>query len=144
MEFQEKVEFLNQMGTKTLIEKLDSWQDMLFIALGEDAKYRAENVVYLAGYTDDCRAVKEVLAKLSMDPPLGQDGKKATVAQVEAWLIFQRTHNEELMTAIAKQNEVAFKVENNRISIEDYKRRIDALKAVIALRTAQIEFLKDS
>ena len=131
------------MGTKNLIENLNNWEDKLFLALTEDAKYRAENVAYLAGYTDDCKAVKEVLAKLSMDPPLGPEGKKATVAQVEAWLTFQRTHNEELMAAIAKQNAVAFQVENNRISIEDYKRRIEAVRAILALRTAQIEFLKD-
>ena len=82
------------------------------------------------------------MADLALEPPVTTDGKKLTAAQLEAWLRQQRAGNPALAKAIKTQNEVTFKVENARIYIDVAKKRLESLKGLLALRTAQIEFLK--
>lgn len=111
----------------------------------EDAKYRSENVPFLASYGDDCREVKSILADLLLDgPPLGPEDKKFTAAQTDAWLRKQRTENKQLADAIQKQLTVTFVTENNRIAIDMCKKKLESLSKLMALRTAQIEFLVGS
>ena len=139
--FESKVAVLNALGTGKLLKDLEAEERKLNELLTEDAVYRNENRTYLASGDSDCREVKSILAELAMDPPVSQDGKKLTVAEKEAWLQQQRTAHPPLIEAIQHQNRVAFQIETDRIAIESSKRRYDSLKAVLALRTAQIEFL---
>ena len=146
MELDEKIEYLNSIGTGTLITKIHEAENILEERMLADAQYRSNNVGYLAGYGDDSAIVKGILANLTLDAPVGADGKKLTVAQLDAWLRQQRTHpqppvNTELYEAIRLQNQITFQCENNRIEIEMAKKRLESLKAILGLRTAQISFL---
>ncbi len=69
--------------------------------------------------------------------PLAETGKKA-------WLERQRTDDQELLAAIARQQTVSFNLDNFRINIEMAKKRLEGLRAVISLKTAQLRFLSDS
>jgi len=53
----------------------------------------------------------------------------------------QRTENSELAAAINKQKSIAFLLENNEINIEMARRRLEGARALLALRTGQINFL---
>ena len=59
----------------------------------------------------------------------------------DAWITRQRVDNKELNGAILKQREVAFLIEDFRIKVEIAKKKLENSKTVIALRTAQINFL---
>ena len=142
MELDEKIEYLNSIGTGTLITKIHEAENILEERMLADAQYRSNNVGYLAGYGEDCVAVKATLADLTLDAPVGTDGKKLTVAQLVSWLRQQREHNAQLAENIRLQNQITFQCENNRIEIEMAKKRLESLKAILGLRTAQIEFLK--
>jgi hypothetical protein len=142
MELEEKIEYLNSIGTGALITKIHEAENILEERMLADAQYRSNNVGYLAGYGDDCGIVKTLLADLTFDAPVGTDGKKLTVAQLDSWLRQQRTGHALLAEEIKHQNQVTFQCENNRIEIEMAKKRLESLKAILGLRTAQIEFLK--
>jgi len=139
---EKKTEFLNKLGTKKLIGDIQATEDKLTEALNLESKYRNDNVGYLAPYGEDCTEVKQLLATLILNPPLSPEGKKPTVAELGAWLTRQRVENVGLAQTIARQNEVTFSVEAKRIYIDVAKKHLESLKAVLALRTAQIEFLK--
>jgi len=141
METEQKIELLNNLGTAKLISDIHEQENKLEQLLLADSIYRSQNVGYLSGYGEDCREVKALLADLALEPPVTTDGKKLTAAQLEAWLRQQRAGNA-LAKAIKTQNEVTFKVENARIYIDVAKKRLESLKGLLALRTAQIEFLK--
>jgi hypothetical protein len=142
MEFEDKVEWLNGMGTAKLLRDIQFAEDTLEGLLIKDANYRRDNVGYLASYGDDCGVVKARLAELALEPPVSAEGKKLTAPQTEAWLRQQRTANEHLASAIALQNDHTFQIETNRINIDMAKKRLESLRGVMAMRTAQIEFLK--
>ena len=67
--------------------------------------------------------------------------KSLTEADKKAWLERQRTENQELAGAINKQKEVLFLLDNNQISTDMIKRRLEGTRAILALRTQQIAFL---
>lgn len=143
MKFENKLQILKQLGTAKLWLDIQEQENKLQELMVADAQYRSENVKYLASYTDDCTEVKALLADLSLEAPFGPDGKKLTVAQLESWLRQQRTGNPQLKEAIQTQHRVAFTVESNRIELEMAKKRLESLKGMFALRTAQIMFLKE-
>lgn len=147
MQIEQKIELLNRLGTAKLIHDIQDQENKLEKLLSEDAAYRSQNVKFLASYGEDCAEVKALLADLSLDPPLMPTGdghvKKMTVAQVESWLRQQRSANPNLVNAIKTQNQVVFAVETNRIQIDMTKKRLESLKGLLGLRTAQIEFLRD-
>ena len=89
----------------------------------------------------DCQEVKRILAELATQGPPIESGKKLTAAEREVWLQKQRTENDELAAAINKQKSIAFLLENNEISIEMARRRLEGARALLALRTGQINFL---
>jgi len=143
MEIEEKVQLLNNLNTKKLIQDIQEQENKLETLLLAEAKFRSENVGYLASYGDDCTQVKAILADLALEPPVEADGKKATVAKVESWLRQQRSTKPTLVEAIWYQNQVTFQCENNRVAIEMAKKRMESLKGLLGLRTAQIEFLRE-
>lgn len=149
-----KSEALKALGTKEIIDKITAREDELEKLLKSEAKLKADNAGYLASSGSDCQTVKGMLAELAPQAPenivlqFNADGseaktKKATLADRDAWLIRQRKENLELAAAISKQADVAFQLESTRVDIEMAKKRYESLRAVLSLKTAQIEFLTE-
>lgn len=139
-EMSRRTDFLKNLDTKSLVERLHQLEDELELSLTHESDFKRQNAEYLASYSSDCKAVDEILA--SLDPPL-VDGlaAKFTVDQRKSWLTRQRTETKQLAEAINHQHDVAFQNENNRIKGEMLVRRLEGLRAVIALKTIQIRFL---
>ncbi len=144
MEPEEKIRILKSLDTKKLIESINKYEDELETALREAASFKDLNRGYLSS-TGDCQEVKKLLAELrAQTPATNEAGKKFTLADKEDWLQRQRTENAELAAAIAKQRDIAFQLENNEIKADMARRRLAGATAVLALKTAQINFLAGS
>jgi hypothetical protein len=143
MKIDQKIELLNKLDTKKLFSEIQAQEDLLENLLTKDAMQKKLNAGYLGSLNDDCAEVKNILADLTLEVPFTPEGKKPTVAALEAWLRQQRTGNPKLANAIKQQAEVYFSLENNRIQIEMVKKRLESLKGLLGLRTAQIEFLRE-
>ena len=142
METEHKLKILRNLDTGSLIEKLHRYEDELEQALREDASFKDVNREYLtSGASSDCQAVKRMLAELEARAPANTEGRKVTVAEKEAWLQRQRTENAGLSAAVNKQKSVAFLAENSEIKIEMARRRLEGVRAILALRTAQLNLL---
>jgi len=128
---------LESLETKTLVERLYKYEEELETAFKAELEYKRYNSASLAGHSSDCRAVEEILAAL--DPP--EELGKLTVDQRKAWLMRQRKENSELKAAIELQHHVAFNNEQNSVATQMIAKRLEGVKAVMALRTAQIRFL---
>ena len=136
-----KIRALKELDTKRLVDLLPDLEEKLEATLREEASSRNLNVGYLSSGISDCAEVKRISAELAIKGMLREDLKKPTVEETKNWLILQRTENDELSRALVRQNDVAFELENMRISIEMAKKRLENIHKVLALRTAQIEFL---
>ena len=155
LRFNKKAEVLNKMArdTKELISRLKECENGLEIAFEADKDYRNQKSGYLASIGSDCAIVKRMLAELKMRAPettelLDEDGsttgkrtKKLTKPDKESWLILQRTRNPELAEAVETQQQVSFQLEANRVALEMTKKRLEGIKAVLAFKTAQLNFL---
>jgi hypothetical protein len=142
VEINDKVKILKSLDTKGLIARIQQYEDDLEHALREQASFKDINREYLtSGMSTDCQEVKRILAELATQGPPRESGKKLTVAEREVWLQKQRTENDELAAAINKQKSISFLLENNEISIEMARRRLEGVRALLALRTGQINFL---
>ncbi len=140
MEIEEKIRILKSLDTKGLIQKLHQYETELEKAMIDEAKFKSQNHDYLG--SGDCQAVKKILAELAVQAPeTKKDGKKTTVADREAWLAKQRTESKELSAAIAKQQQVAFLVDDHEIKVEMARRRLTSATVVLALKTQQLAFL---
>jgi len=142
MELEKKVGILKSLDTKSLVEQVHRHEDDLETALREQASFKSLNYEYLACRDGDCQEVKRLLSELILKvPEHNEAGKKLTAAEKEAWLQRQRKESQELAAAIARQKEVAFLVDNHEIKVEIAKKRLESTKAVLALKTAQINLL---
>jgi len=142
VEINDKVKILKRLDTKGLIARIQQYEDDLEHALREQASFKDINREYLtSGMSTDCQEVKRILAELATQGPPAESGKRLTATAREAWLHKQRTENDELAAAINKQKSIAFLLENNEINIEMARRRLEGARALLALRTAQINFL---
>ncbi len=142
MDFPTRVQVLQNLKTKELVEKLELLTDDLGKALSEEAKIREQYSGFTASSSQDCIEVKKLLAHLALDtPPLNAEGKKTTVADRESWLMGQRTENAELKAAIDKQHEAAVILENWHITIDMAHERLSNARAILNMKTAQINFL---
>lgn len=136
----EKLKFLKYLDTKDLIAKIKQYEDELEKAMIAEADFKMQNHGYLG--SGDCQEVKRILAELAIQAPEANEvGKKTTVAEREIWLLLQRKENKELSKAITKQREVAFLLDDHQIKVEMAKKRLEGTKVVLALKTAQINFL---
>ena len=136
------MQILANLDTRTLVDQLHSHEATLTKLMDEEQKFKANNRGFMAAWNEDCSEVKTKLAQLWADvPAIKGDGGKATQADKEAWLRSQRTENKELAGMISKQGQVLAGLEGFRIDIDSVKRKIEAILAVIRLKTAQIEFL---
>ncbi len=141
MNIEEKILVLKSRETKNLVENLRKAEDTLEAALRDAASFKDLNRGYLSS-TGDCQETKRILAELAAQVPVTNEaGKKFTLTDREVWLQKQRTENEELAGAINKQKGVAFTIENNEIGIEMSRRRLEGIRAVLALATQQLAFL---
>lgn len=144
MEPEEKIRILKSLDTKNLIAKLHKYEDELETALREAASFKDLNRGYLSSI-GDCQEVKKLLAELRAQvPETNGAGKKLIVADKEDWLQKQRTENQELAAAIAKQKDTAFLLENNEIKADIARRRLAGATAVLALKTQQVAFFAGS
>jgi len=142
VELNDKLKILKRLDTKELITKIQHYEDELEHALREQASFKDINREYLtSGMSTDCQEVKRILAELATQGPPTEAGKKLTAADREVWLHKQRTENDELAAAINKQKSISFLLENNEINIEMARRRLEGVRALLALRTGQINFL---
>ncbi|MBA7645325.1 hypothetical protein ES703_53080 [subsurface metagenome] len=140
MEIEEKIRILKSLNTKGLIQKLHQYEDELQKAMTDEATFKSQNHNYLG--SGDCQEVKRILAELAAQAPsTKEDSKKTTIADREAWLQKQRKENKELSTAIAKQQQVAFLVDDHEIKVEMARRRLTSATVVLALKTQQLAFL---
>jgi len=143
MEIEDKLRILKSLDTKSLITKIRQYEDELQKTLTEEADFKAQNRDYLG--SGDCQKVKEILATLAIQAPeTNEAGKKMTIADKETWLQKQRTENQELSGAIAKQRQVSFLIGDHQIKVEMARRRLAGATAVLVLKTAQINFLAGS
>jgi len=140
MEIEEKLKILKSLDTRSLIEKLHQAENELEKAMTAEADFKNSNHSYLG--SGDCQEVKRILSELSAQAPgTNAAGKKMTIADKEAWLQKQRTENKELSDAIARQRQVAFLADDHQIKVEMARRRLEGIRSVLALKTAQINFL---
>jgi len=111
-------------------------------AMQEEADFKAQNHGYLG--SGDCQEVKRILGELAAQvPEASEPGKKLTIADREVWLQKQRTENKELSEAIQKQRQVSFLIADNQIRVEMARTRLTGIRSILALKTAQIEFLAE-
>ncbi len=140
MEIEEKIKVLKSRGTKSLVEKLHQAEDALEKAMIDEADFKNSNHGYLG--SGDCQEVKRILAELAAQAPEANEaGKKMTIADKENWLQKQRTENKELSDAIVKQRQVTFLIDDHQIKVEMARRRLEGIRAVLALTTQQLAFL---
>jgi len=142
VEIDNKLKILKSLDTKSLIARIQHYEDDLEHVLREQASFKDINREYLtSGMSTDCQEVKRILAELATQGPPAESGKKLTAAERDVWLQKQRTENDELAASINRQKSIAFLLENNEISIEMVRRRLEGARALLALRTGQINFL---
>ncbi|GAI62573.1 unnamed protein product [marine sediment metagenome] len=109
-------------------------------AMIAEADFKNANHGYLG--SGDCQEVKRILAELSAQAPeTNGAGKKLTIPDKETWLAKQRTENKELSEAIQKQREVSFLLDDHQIKVEMAKKRLEGIRAVLALTAQQLAFL---
>ncbi len=140
MEILKKLAILKKLDTKGLTEKIQQYEDALEKAMITQAGFKNSNHGFLG--IGDCLEVKRILAELIVQAPEANEaGKKLTVADREAWLTKQRKENKELLDTITKQRQVAFLLDDHQIKVEMAKKRLEGVKAALAVRIAQINFL---
>ena len=138
--FKEKLKVLKSLETKELTERMYQYEEELEKTMLAEANFKAQNRSYLG--SGDCQEVKILEAELiTQAPEVNESGKKLTISDKENWLLRQRTESKELSEAITRQREVSFLVDNNQISTDMAKRRLEGTRAVLALKTQQLAFL---
>jgi len=141
MKLEEKLAVLRRFDTKGLVDRMHQLEDELFTQMLNYANTYYEDYEYVAQRGGDCAKVKEIEAELLQQCPDNAKGKKLTVAEREAWLTRQRKENPALAEAIKRQREVGFQLESAQVAIELTKQQLQGVRAALALKTAQIQFL---
>lgn len=135
---------LKGLDTKKLVEMIPDLEKTYETALREEAAFKNLGAGYLSSGTSDCAEVKKIIAELIINEPVGPSGKKMTTVERDAWLIQERTKNKDLSAAINRQGTVSFGLENNKITVEMAKKRLENIHRVLSLKTAQIQFLTEA
>lgn len=142
-----KLGFLKELDTKSLVNRMHTLEDELFQALQQESEFKFAHAEYLASYSSDCRAVEEIMAGLEpphLEPPnrsISHHRSVMTVDQRKVWFTRQRKENPELAMAITKQHDVAVMNDQHRIRVEIIHKRLEGVRIVLSLKTAQIRFL---
>ena len=141
MDIKKKLEILLKLDTKKLAERLDHLQDSLFTNLLTHANLYLEESQNIGRAGGDSPRVKEMLAMATFICPVEIEGKKVTADMREAWLTRQRKESKELNEAIQAQAQAQFQIDSSQATIDATKEELRNIRAVIALKTAQINFL---
>jgi hypothetical protein len=134
----EKRLLLLTFKTKEILVKLEQVETDLETALQEEGKLKTQYQDYVCGRSDDCKAVKDLEAKIAMEVPEKEGDKKLTADAKKAWQERQRTENKELAAAIDKQKMAAFVLEDAKIKIDMARTKLQNMRSVLELKTAQI------
>ena len=73
--------------------------------------------------------------------PAEIEGKKTTTDMRDAWLTKQRKESKELNEAIQAQAQAQFQLDSSQATIDATREELRNIRAVLALKTAQINFL---
>lgn len=138
---QKRLEILKKLDTKPLLDRVKQLEDQLLDSLTEQTQMYYGEYEYTINRGGDCVRVKELEAELLLKVPDNVDDKKLTVAAKAAWLVSQRNLNPALKAAIEKQLAVNFQLENVEIRVRIIREQLLSTRAILALRTAQIQFL---
>ena len=144
MDIKQKLEILLEFNTKKLAERLDQLQDGLFTNLLNHANLYLEKSQDIGRAGGDSSKVKELLAMATFICPAEIDGKKTTADMREAWLTRQRKETKALNEAIQAQAQAQFQLDSSQATIDATKEELRNIRAVLALKTAQIGFLSGS
>ena len=139
MDIMAKKDFIKALKTKELIDSLDTQEKELQALREKELQFRSQNSQYITGRSADCTAVRNIKAELSMTAPM-LDGKPMTEAQLTKWIASQEKTNTALLDAITKQREADFAAGDLEIQIKGAESKITSIRAIMALRTAQISF----
>ncbi len=132
MNLKTKTDILRYLDTQSLLRSLLEIETTLEIALKQEAEFKQKNYGFLG---NECAEVKRIEAELAVV------AEGTNQEQRKAWLQRQRTENKELLAALSRHQNVIFELDNIHIKVEITKKRLEGLKAVLALKTAQLNFL---
>ena len=145
MNIKKGLTMLQKLGTKKLAERLEYLQDSLFTSLLNHANLFMEERQNIGRAGGDSPRVKELLAMATFVCPAEIDGQKVTNDKMrEAWLTKQRKESTELNEAIQAQAQAQFQLDSSQATIDATKEELRNIRAVLALKTAQINFLSGS
>ena len=130
----DKARYLKYLDTKSLITKMHELEDELEKLMKEEAEFKAHNYGYIGA---ECSEVKGIEAELVVKAE-GTNEKQRT-----AWLLRQRMENDDLLKALTRQKVTAFDYDNLHIKLDMTKKRLEGIKAILALKTAQLNFLAE-
>lgn len=128
----EKAKYLKYLDTKGLIDKMHELEDKLEKLLVEEAQIKDREYGYLGS---ECSELKNLEAELWVNAEGTND------AQRKSWLQRQRKENNELMAILLRSKNANFELENKRIEIDMAKKRLEGVRAVLELKTAQLKYL---
>lgn len=132
----ERCAILKALDTKRLVANLVDAEVEFEKALQAETNYKNVNYTYLCTFNSDSSEVKSLESDLVFKAQGKNDMER------KAWLTLQRKENEQLKCAIDKQRSVAFDLETLHNKVEIARKRLEGLRAVIELKTAQIIFMK--
>ena len=141
MDIKKKLEILQRLRTKKLTERLTELQDGLFTSMLTHVNLYLEESQNIGRAGGDSPRVKELLAMATFVCPAEIDGKKVTADMRDAWLTRQRKESKELNEAIQAQTQAQFQLDSSQATIDATKEELRNIRAVLALKTAQIDFL---
>lgn len=128
----EKAKYLKYLDTKNLINKQTQLEDELEQLLIEEAKLKNDQYGYLGSENVELKTLEAELY-------FQAEGTNET--QRKAWVSKQLKDHPDAIRIRLRQKVAAFDLDNLHIKIEMTKRRLDSIKGVIALKTAQLNFL---
>lgn len=134
--FEQKQQILQQLDTKKLITSVQEKIQELYNHQKAELVFVSENRDYLAGRGDLCREAKMREAELRSEA-----ASDLKAVQIDAWLLIQRREDPEFKRILNKQTEVEFQLDQMKVKGEHLRRQITSMDGLIALRTAQINFL---
>jgi len=145
MNIKKRLIMLQKLDTKKLAERLDVLQDSLFTSLLNRANLSLEESRNIGRAGGDSPRVKELLAMATFVCPAEIDGQKVTNDKMqEAWLTKQRKESKELNEAGQAQAQAQFQLDSSQATIDATKEELRNIRVVLALKTAQINFLSGS
>ena len=141
MDIKQKLEILQKLDTKKLVEQLKALEEGFFSNMLNHSNLYLEESQNIGRAGGDSLRVKELLAMATFICPAEIEGKKTTADMREAWLTKQRKESKELNEAIHAQAQAQFQLDTSQATIDTIKEELRNIRAVLALKTAQVNFL---